>query len=137
MSVKATGTYFSRDGDGRVIGGGSIKKKKDQRNKQGAEVNIVDNVAQKGMQRMAAQNPLMGMSPNYESSIPISAQAAKSDAEKAAFFGRPPTDFGRPIGKDRTSPAANRAIGDMSPRPASKASARRMALRDANRKRKQ
>tara|TARA_B100000963_G_C22602155_1_gene660756 strand:- start:831 stop:1193 length:363 start_codon:yes stop_codon:yes gene_type:complete len=120
MSDKRTGTYFSKDGEGRAIGGGSIKKKKDQEDK-----------------RMAAQNSLMGMSPNYESSIPISAQAAKDDAEKAAFFGRPATAFGRPIGKDRASPAANRAIGDMSPRPASKASARRMALRDANKKRKQ
>lgn len=137
MSDKRTGTYFSRDGDGRVIARGSIKKKKDQRNKQGAEVNIVDNVAQKGMQRMAAQNPLMGKAPNYESSIPISAQAAKSDAENAAFFGRPLTAFGRPIGEDRTSPAASRAIGDMRPRPASKASARRMALRDAKKKSKQ
>tara|TARA_R100000353_G_scaffold169341_1_gene132370 strand:- start:41 stop:445 length:405 start_codon:yes stop_codon:yes gene_type:complete len=134
MSVKRTGTYFSRDGDGRIIGGGSIKKKKNQTDKQGAEVNIVDNVAQA---RMAAQNPLMGASPNYESSIPISAQAAKADAENAAFFGRPPTDFGRPIGKDRTSPAASRAMGDTSPRPASRASARRMALKEANKKRKQ
>lgn len=127
----ATGKFF-KDGEGRPIGGGFLRKKKERDDKRGADVNIA---VKKDQARMAAQNPLMDASPNYESSIPISAQAAKSDAENASFFGRTSSAFGRPVGKDRTSPAASRAIGDMSARPASEASRKKM-LENAARKAK-
>jgi hypothetical protein len=104
----ATGKFF-KDGAGRPIGGGFLRKKKERDDKRGADVNIAV--------------------------IPISAQAAKSDSENASFFGRTSSAFGRPVGKDRTSPAASRAIGDMSARPASEASRKKM-LENAARKAK-
>ena len=90
----------------------------------------------------------LGQTPNYRSSIPVSYQAYLRDAENAEFFKRARKTFARPVGNDRRSERAkesslgsgdrrffekerNKAFGAGmgGARPASRASARRMANR--------
>ena len=90
----------------------------------------------------------LGQTPNYSSSTPVSFQAQLRDKENAIFFNRAPKQYARPIGQDRRSERAkesslgsgdkrffikelNKAFGAGmgGARPASRASARRMANR--------
>jgi len=90
----------------------------------------------------------LGQTPSYSSSTPVSFQAQLRDKENAIFFNRAPKQYARPIGQDRRSERAkesslgsgdkrffikelNKAFGAGmgGARPASRASARRMANR--------
>tara|TARA_R100000234_G_scaffold8799_1_gene5352 strand:- start:6363 stop:6881 length:519 start_codon:yes stop_codon:yes gene_type:complete len=147
-------SYFRRDNQNKLFGGGSIKKKfgvlsepknpfmdddiefrsstpvSAQAVKSDAEKAEFFNRAKTDFGRPVGKDITSAAASRsmggYESSIPISAQAVKSDAEKAEFFNRAKTEFGRPVGKDITSAAADRAIGDMRARPASEASRKNM-----------
>ena len=99
-----------------------------------------------------AKKPL-GQSPKYRSSTPISYQHVLRDRENAKRFGRPETQFARPVGEDRRSEmakASSLGSGNMGAfererakpfgagmggaRPASRASAERMAKSQKNRR---
>ena len=153
-------SYFRRDSQNRLIGGGSISEPKNpfmdddddiefrsstpisaQAVKADAERAAFFNRGKTDFARPVGKDitsAAVGSSmSNYQSTTPISAQAVKADAERAAFFGREKTDFNRPVGKDITSAAADRAIGDMRARPASEASRKNMlqnALKKQQRK---
>jgi len=95
----------------------------------------------------------LGQSSKYRSSIPISYQARLRDRENAKRFGRPETQYSRPVGEDRRSEmakASSLGSGDMGAfererakpfgagmggaRAASRASAERMAKSQKNRR---
>lgn len=113
----------------------------------GAGQNIPNKIAPQKNPPNNATAPL-GQTPNYRSSIPVSYQAYLRDAENAEFFKRARKTFARPVGNDRRSERAkesslgsgdrrffekerNKAFGAGmgGARPASKASARKMANR--------
>ena len=113
----------------------------------GAGQNIPNKIAPQKNPPNNATAPL-GQTPNYTSSIPVSYQAYLRDAENAEFFKRARKTFARPVGNDRRSERAkesslgsgdrrffekerNKAFGAGmgGARPASRASARRMANR--------
>ena len=113
----------------------------------GAGQNIPNKIAPQKNPPNNATAPL-GQTPNYTSSIPVSYQAYLRDAENAEFFKRARKTFARPVGNDRRSERAkesslgsgdrrffekerNKAFGAGmgGARPASKASARKMANR--------
>ena len=113
----------------------------------GAGQNIPNKIAPQKNPPNNATAPL-GQTPNYMSSIPVSYQAYLRDAENAEFFKRARKTFARPVGNDRRSERAkesslgsgdrrffekerNKAFGAGmgGARPASRASARRMANR--------
>ena len=113
----------------------------------GAGQNIPNKIAPQKNPPNNATAPL-GQTPNYRSSIPVSYQAYLRDAENAEFIKRARKTFARPVGNDRRSERAkesslgsgdrrffekerNKAFGAGmgGARPASRASARRMANR--------
>ena len=113
----------------------------------GAGQNIPNKIAPQKNPPNNATAPL-GQTPNYRSSIPVSYQAYLRDAENAEFFKRARKTFARPVGNDRRSERAkesslgsgdrkffdkerNKAFGAGmgGARPASRASARKMANR--------
>ena len=113
----------------------------------GAGQNIPNKIAPQKNPPNNATAPL-GQTPNYRSSIPVSYQAYLRDSENAEFFKRARKTFARPVGNDRRSERAkesslgsgdrrffekerNKAFGAGmgGARPASKASARKMANR--------